>query len=302
MKLSQTPRKDSAMSQQPTIYRSAQFQTKLMAIYDSKLDEWPVPYESVYVDTSFGKVHVIISGPQDAPAALLLHASAMSAWSWVFNINSLSRFYRTYAIDHIGEAGKSELNDLKIYPQEPQELSDLYLEISKNLGVESSVVIGASNGGFLSINYTIYNPERVKKLVLLGPMGVSPPRLSMGIRMGIVSLLPLNTLLVRTSHWAIGVDLGVQEKCGEWFITMMQGVIPKVAFPKFITPKQKQSIKVPVLLFLGTKDNVVGGHEKAIENAQYLPDVQIEVLESGHLIGVEHAETINNKIAEFLVS
>jgi len=302
MKQSQTPKKDRAMSQQPTIYRSAQFQTKLMAIYDSKLDEWPVPYESVYVDTAFGKVHVIISGPQDAPPALLLHASAMSAWSWVYNIESLSRLFRTYAVDHIGEAGKSELNDLNIYPQEPQELSDLYLEISKNLGVERSVVIGASNGGFLSMNYTIYNPERVEKLVLLGPMGVSPPRLSMGIRMGIVSLLPLNSLLVRTSHWAIGSDPGVQEKCGEWFITMMQGVIPKVAFPKFITPEQKQGIKVPVLLFLGTKDNVVGNNEKAVENAQYFPDVQIEVLESGHLIGVEHAKTVNRSIAEFLVS
>jgi len=273
-----------------------------MAIYDSKLDEWPVPYESAYVDTAFGKVHVIISGPQDAAPALLLHASAMSAWSWVYNIESLSRSYRTYAIDHIGEAGKSELNDLKIYPQEPQELSDLYLEVSKNLGVESSVVIGASNGGFLSMNYTIYNPERVEKLVLLGPMGVSPPRLSMGMRMGIVSLLPLNSLLVRTSHWAIGADPGVQEKCGKWFITMMQGVIPKVAFPRFITPEQKQSIKVPVLLFLGTKDNVVGDHQKAAENAQSFPNIQTEVLESGHLIGVEHAKTVDRSIAEFLVS
>ena len=288
------------MSQQPTIYRSAQFQTKLLAIYDSKLDDWPVPYESVFVDTAFGRVYVIISGPHDAPPALLLHASAMSAWSWVYNIESLSRSYRTYAIDHIGEAGKSELNNLQIYPHEPQELSDLYLGVSKNLGVESSVVIGASNGDFLSMNSTCYNPKRVEKLVLLGPMGVSPPRLSMGLRMGVVSLLPLNSLLVRTSHWAIGADPGVQEKCGEWFITMMQGVIPKVAFPKFITPEQKQSIKVPVLLFLGTKDNVVGDHQKAAANAQRFPNIQIEVLESGHLIGVEHAETVNNRMSEFL--
>jgi pimeloyl-ACP methyl ester carboxylesterase len=289
------------MTKQPSIYKSPEYRAKLMAIYDSKLEEWPVPYKSVYVDTAFGKVHVVISGPQDAPPALLLHATGMAAWSWLYNIEPLAEHYRTYAIDHIGEPGKSELKDLNNYPREPQELSDLCLEISENLRVQHSVVIGASNGGFLSMNYAYYNPERVHKLVLLGPMGVSPPKLSTAVRMGLVSILPLNSLLFSTSRWAIGAGPSVQEKCGAWFTTLMQGTIPKVAFPRFITPEQKQSIKVPVLLFLGTKDNVVGDHKKAVENAQQFPDIQIEVLDSGHLIGVEHADTANRRMVEFLV-
>lgn len=288
------------MTHQPSIYKSPEYQAKLMAIYDSKLGEWPVPYESVYVDTAFGKVHIIISGHQGAPPALLLHATGMAAWSWLYNIEGMSRHYCTYAIDHIGEPGKSELNDLNNYPREPQELSDLCMEISKKLGLQSSVVIGASNGGFLSMNFAYYNPERVNKLVLLCPMGVSPPKLSTGIRMGLVSILPWQSLLVSTSHWAIGDDPSVQEKCGEWFTTLMQGTIPKVAFPKFITPQQKRNIKAPVLLFLGTKDNVVGDHEKAVENAQSFPDFQVELLESGHLIGVEHADFVNQRITDFL--
>jgi pimeloyl-ACP methyl ester carboxylesterase len=81
----------------------------------------------------------------------------------------------------------------------------------------------------------------------------------------------------------------------------MRGTIPKVAFPRFITPQQKQNIKVPVLLFLGTKDNVIGDHQEAVENAQSFPDVQVELLESGHLIGVEHADTVNQQMADFLV-
>jgi pimeloyl-ACP methyl ester carboxylesterase len=219
----------------------------------------------------------------------------------LYNIEHLAKHYRTYAIDHIGEPGKSKLDDLNNYPREPQELSDLCKEISEHLGVQHSVVIGASNGGFLSMNFAFHNPDRVKKLVLLGPMGVSPPKLSTAVRMGVVSILPLNSLLASTSRWAIGADPSVQEKCGAWFTTLMQGTIPKVAFPKFITSEQKQSIKVPVLLFLGTKDNVVGDYEKAVDNAQRFPNVQIEVLDSGHLIGVEYADTVNKRMAEFLV-
>jgi pimeloyl-ACP methyl ester carboxylesterase len=293
---------EGSMTNQPSIYKSPEYQTKLMAIYDSKLEQWPVPYESVFVETAFGKVHVIISGPQDAPPALLLHATGMAAWSWLYNLESLVHHYRTYAIDHIGEPGKSELNDLNNYPRDPQELSDLCQEISVNLGVQSSVVIGASNGGFLSMNYAYHNPDRVQKMVLLGPMGVSQPKLSTAIRMGVVSIFPMNSLLVSTSRWAIGDDPGVQEKCGDWFTTLMRGTIPKVAFPQFISLEQKQSIKVPVLVFLGSRDNVVGDHEKARENAQNFPDVEIAVLESGHLIGVEHAVTVNKRILEFLTS
>jgi len=57
-----------------------------MDIYNEKLTEWPVPYESVFLDTSYGKVHVIESGPTDAPPLLLIHASAVAGWSWLDNV------------------------------------------------------------------------------------------------------------------------------------------------------------------------------------------------------------------------
>ena len=55
------------------------------------------------------------------------------------------------------------------------------------------------------------------------------------------------------------------------------------------------------MLFLGTKDIVVGDHEIAAGNAQSFPNVQVELHDSGHLIGVEHAETVDQQMAHFLV-
>ncbi len=43
-----------------------------MEIYDEKMMEWPIPYEDIFVDTEYGKVHVIASGPEDAPPMLLV--------------------------------------------------------------------------------------------------------------------------------------------------------------------------------------------------------------------------------------
>jgi len=49
-----------------SIYNSPEVKTRFMEIYDEKMTEWPVPYEDVSVDTRYGRVHVIVSGPEDA--------------------------------------------------------------------------------------------------------------------------------------------------------------------------------------------------------------------------------------------
>ena len=41
--------------------------TRLMAIYDDVLKRWPVPYETFFVKTRYGKTHVIASGEPGAP-------------------------------------------------------------------------------------------------------------------------------------------------------------------------------------------------------------------------------------------
>jgi len=135
------------MNKPQSIYKSPDVEGKLMAIYDERLEQWPVSHEIIYVDTSYGKVHVIASESREAPPVLLLHASCLSSWSWIYNVEELSKHYRVYAIDTIGDAGKSVLNDLDNYPQDGKALSDLYIEISDKLGAQHAYVVGASQGG-----------------------------------------------------------------------------------------------------------------------------------------------------------
>ena len=123
-----------------SIYFTPQVQEEMIAIYDAKLAQWPTPYETTYVDTSYGKVHVIIGGPEDAPPVLLLNAGEMSGWSWITNIGALNEHYRTYAIDTIGEPGKSQLSDINHFPKKGAEWSDLLVEITDKLGVEKAYV------------------------------------------------------------------------------------------------------------------------------------------------------------------
>ena len=79
----------------------------------------------------------------------------------------------------------------------------------------------------------------------------------------------------------------------------MAGVFPHKARPTTFTPEQLQSLKVPVLLVLGEKDNLVGDPENAKTLAQDIPDLRVEILDTGHLIGVEQPDQVNALIVEF---
>jgi len=161
------------MGNPDTIYINPEIEKKLMANYEAKMEQWPVTYESRHIKTSYGRVYVIVSGPEAAaPPLLLLHASAMASWSWLYNIEGLNRYYGTYAVDTIGDAGRSVLDNITRYPGDGEALAELYVEIMDNPGIQKACLIGASQGGFIATNLALYKqPERVEKLILCGPMG-----------------------------------------------------------------------------------------------------------------------------------
>jgi hypothetical protein len=95
-----------------SIYASEEVRSRFYRMYDEKMSEWPVPFEDRYIETGYGRIHVVVSGQEDLPPLLLLHASGISSWSWKYNVEGLIGAYRVYAIDLIGDAGKSEYRNL----------------------------------------------------------------------------------------------------------------------------------------------------------------------------------------------
>jgi pimeloyl-ACP methyl ester carboxylesterase len=264
------------------------------------MEQWPVPYESTVVETSYGVVYVIISGPKDAPPALLFHAGALPSWSWRYNIEALSQHYRTYAIDAIGEAGKSALRHLDNHPKNGKEIAELYVEIADKLGVDQAYVVGASYGGFIGTNYAIYAPERVKKLALLGPMGVTPNTGDTLLTMTVCMMFPIELTRDYLVRWAFGDNAQVVEFAEEWFRAVLVGVVPREALPETFTSQQLQSLQAPVLLVLGEQDKLAGKPEKIKHSALNIPEIRIEVLDTGHGIWVEQPDKVNAFILEFL--
>lgn len=287
-------------AERTSIYKSEEIRTKLHALYEARLSKWPADTERIYLDTEYGKVHVLAQGDTLLPPVLLLHATGMSAHSWAENLDPLLDKYRIYAVDHIGEGNFSQLDSIQRFPISSDELADLYASIADQLGIDRSPVIAASNGGYIALTYAKKYPKRVKSLVLLAPMGLTELTGNSIWMMSVGSLYPTPLVQRRVTHWAIGKDSYVLNEYGEWFGLVMEGTVPSILRPEPLTREEKETMEIPILLFLGEDDPLVGNVEDAISRAKSFPQVEIERLPSGHLIGVEQRTEVNRKISEFL--
>src|SRR3954465_8328546 len=93
------------------IFRTAETRAALMAIYDAALRHWPIPFEASFVPTRYGRTHVIACGDAALPPLVLIPPVGVGAFVWSSIIAPLSAQRRVYALDTIGDVGKSELDD-----------------------------------------------------------------------------------------------------------------------------------------------------------------------------------------------
>ena len=151
------------------IFKSAEGERLVLDRYRAFLKHWPVPNQQVRVPTSQGETFVIISGPENAPALLLLHGGVMNSAMWMGEITAFARFFRVYCVDMIGEPGLST-------PARPALASDAYAvwldDVLNHLAVVRASILGASLGGWLALDYAIRRPENVERVAVLSPGGI----------------------------------------------------------------------------------------------------------------------------------
>jgi len=168
-----------------SVYKSSAGKAKIMALYDSVLERWPVTHETFMLPTRQGDTFVIASGEKSAPALMLLHGSASNAVSWIGDIVEYSRHFRVYAVDLPGEPGKSTEN-------RPAWVGSDYAvwleDVLDGLNITKTSLLGISQGGWTALKFATIYPQRVNKLVLLASGGILPARSSFILKAVIYSM------------------------------------------------------------------------------------------------------------------
>jgi pimeloyl-ACP methyl ester carboxylesterase len=286
------------MKKKLPIFTTPEGRVKYMAAYEAMFALWKVPHDSIEVKTGYGSTHINVSGPEDGYPLVLLHAAGLSSTVWFANIAELSANHRVYAVDVIGDAGKSVVDRLM---KRRTDYAKWLREVFDGLNIERGYLLGHSYGGWLTLNMALAYPDRLRKIVLLAPAASFRPLgfiTKLILYLGELKIHPPTRSMLKAAA-AKGTVLE------ETFIHLMEEVTrycsPATIYPTVYTDQELKQIDLPALLLIGAGEKIYNP-QKAIDRAQrWMLDLTAEIIpNAGHLLIMDQPEIINARILNFL--
>jgi pimeloyl-ACP methyl ester carboxylesterase len=289
-------------------FKSPEGEAAYLAAYEAAMELWPVPCEEIEIPGRFGMTHVVASGPKDAPPLVLLHGYMANLTMWSPNIADFSKDYRVYAIDVMGQPGRS-IPD----PDEPiGDVADLVAWLSETLNglnLDHIFLVGMSYGGWLALNLAMTAPERVRKLVLLSPAASLQPLVrQFGLRVMPMIFFPTRLTVNSLMGW-----MGIKDTPGDTVTRLVLDLaylgakhfrfVPETSrvMPSVFSDDELRALHVPVLLLIG-ENEVIYDAEKALARARaLLPSFDGELVpQSGHEMCSSQHRIVDARVLGFL--
>ncbi len=161
------------MAEHVDIFRSAEARERYLRHYDARAKSWPAVSKARTVETSDGQTYVRVSGPAGAPPLVLLHGIGGNSLQWLPNVEALSARHQTYAVDNIYDYGRSVCTRIM---RSADDFVGWLDELFDALRLGNRInLVGLSYGGWLTAQYALRFPHRLRKAVLLAPAGTVLP-------------------------------------------------------------------------------------------------------------------------------
>jgi pimeloyl-ACP methyl ester carboxylesterase len=298
-------RRAEVIMSRPLAFKTPEGEAAFLAAYDAAMKLWPVPYEERDIPTRFGMTHVIVSGPRNAPPLVLLHGYMGTSTMWAPNIADLSKDHRVYAIDVMGQPGKS-------IPDEPIRNDADYVgwltATLTWLHLSRISLVGMSFGGWIALNYAAAEPERVRKLVLLSPGGLLPINKGFSLRGMLMVFFPTRFTVDSFMRWA-GFSTASGETDARPILNLMYLGMKHFRMPKDtlriaadpLSDYDLHEMHVPTLVLFGENEVLCDPTEALARARRLIPDFQGELLpSSSHDMCVSQRAIVDTRIREFL--
>ena len=287
------------------LFRTPEGEAGFFAAYDAVLKIWPVPFEEIDVPTRFGTTHVTVSGPKDAPPLVLLHGYMATAMMWALNIGDFSQRYRAYAIDTMGQPGKS-------IPTEPiRSAADYVAWLTATLDalhIDRVNLVGQSFGGWLALKYAIAEPGRVQKLALLSAGGILPIALQFRLRGMLMMFVPARFTV--KSFWLWSGFRGAPAETEDWRVMdllylgikhfrMAPATLRIAAAP--VSDDELRTMRMPVLFMMGTNEVLYDPAVAMARASRLIPDFQGELVpHCSHDMCASQFRIVDARVLDFL--
>lgn len=149
-----------------TFFKSEAGRAAVLSLYDQKLEDLGIEYQSQTVRTQFGETHLLVTGPVDGPPLMIVHGSNGCAPIALETYPNLTKKYRVYAVDVLAQPNKSDGERLSMADLSyGQWMNELLIQ----LGLESVTLAGFSFGGLIILKTLAFGESRIKAAYLAAP-------------------------------------------------------------------------------------------------------------------------------------
>ncbi|MCA9718230.1 MAG: alpha/beta hydrolase, partial [Myxococcales bacterium] len=254
------------------------------------------------VATSHGRTHVVVSGPEDAPPVVLLHGAGCSAAMWVDVARALSPRFRTYALDTIGDVGRSVATP-GAAPRDLDGYADWLLAVLDALGLERPAIVSHSYGGWVALGFASRHPARVRRLVTCAP-AASLARIQ--LRFFIRTVPAFFIRWPSMIRWMLdGISARGPEMrehvIGRICEAIAKHGYPISVYPTLIAPARLGQITAPTLVMIGAREILYDPATALGVARASLPNVQaVEIAGASHAVTYDAAEEVCRRAREFL--
>ena len=218
-------------------------------------------------------------------------------------LDLVAKARRVIAPSHPG-FGKSSLPD---WLDSIDDIAHIYLELLDRLGLARTDVVGVSIGGWIAADLATKVPERLERLVLIGPVGVKTGRPDK-LDIPDVFAMPREKLDRLRFHDPAknAADLATMPDDQLHIVARNSETLALLTWEPYMhNPKLKHRLhraNVPALFLRGASDGIVSA-EYVERYAALLPQARIETIaDAGHLPQVEQPQTTVARVLQFLNS
>ena len=292
----------TAASRQIGYFRNETAEARFVAAYDNALSTWPTPPVQLEIPTAFGRTHVLRTGAIRGSPIVLLHAITVSSPMWAPTVAAFGLDHPIYAIDTIGDAGRSVQTARVRGGADAAEWLD---EVLGGLGVAGAHLVGLSYGGWVALNQARRSSERVASITSVDPVGaigraqgtflfkIAPDSLLASIGKSDAALHRLLRLL----NNGVVPDEPLLELC----IAGLRTFVGKLPFPRRLSDDDLRGIETAALVLFCDCSPVNNAGRATRRVSELMPNVTVEVIpDSGHMLPVAQPELFASRVLTFI--
>lgn len=248
--------------------------------------------------------HISFTDTQDGEVVIVLsHGLFMDQSMFEAQVQALRKSYRVVTWDQRGHGQAAAVN-------EPFSLWDSADDLSALLAylhIDRAVLLGMSQGGYVSLRAALRYPEKVQALILIATQAGVEDESQRLAYTHLLNAWLANSLTDEIAQSVSGLILGADKALAASWIEKWRTIenstlgfnFHALATRDDLVPALSE-LHVPALVIWGTEDSAIGGDQAKQLSAGLAGSQFLAVPGGAHSVSITHSDAVNSAIKDFL--